>query len=94
MILMTIADLLRQQKPDCRIIVLTKNAQFVNTYMAEAGLPVESIDKAKAWHKTIWHLLTCNLFVVTGGVPLYAKVSQLTILLSFIGITRLGGGRR
>lgn len=92
-ILETVVDLLRQKKRDCRIIVLTKNAQFVNAYMAEAGLPVEAIDKRNEWHKTIWHLLTCNLFVVTGGVPIYDKVSQMMTLLFFIGITRLGGGR-
>lgn len=92
-IVMAVADLLRQQRPDCRIIVLTKNAQFVNTYMAEAGLPVEAIDKRNEWYKTIWHLLTCNLFVVTGGVPFYDKVSQMMIFLFFIGITRLGGGK-
>ena len=92
-ILVTVADLLRQHKPDCRIIVLTKNAQFVNTYMAEAGLPVEAIDKRNEWYKTIWHLLTCNLFAVTGGVPFYDKVSQMMIFLFFTVITRLGGGK-
>ena len=61
--------------------------------MTEAGLPVEAIDKRNEWYKTIWHLLTCNLFAVTGGVPFYDKVSQMMIFLSFTGITRLGGGK-
>lgn len=88
-ILISIAQLLKLREKDIHLMVLSKNATYIERYMKSAGFNVQAVDKWRQLPKTIRSLASANLLAIGGGVPFFDKWTQVLTCAFFVMVAKL-----